>query len=116
MGSTSRSRVRLLAVSALAVVSLAALWLTFEFRYIWYLKAQTAFAMRSGFALGAAGILLCWLFAPSRLLVAALGLATMFFPLVVGLTDVPINLGFLPFVAFVIGLLVITTHLRRRTP
>ncbi|MEZ5960333.1 MAG: hypothetical protein R3C30_07875 [Hyphomonadaceae bacterium] len=110
----SRSPVRLLLVSMLGVVSLVALWLAFELRYIWYLDEPTALAMRGGFALAALGILVCWFVAPSRLLVGVLGLAALLFPLVVGLSDVPINLGFLQFAGFVVGLLVVTTHLRRR--
>lgn len=113
MALPSRPIVRLAIVSALCAVSLVALWFVFELRYIWYLDAPTAFRMRAGFALVAMTILLCWFFAPSRLLVGGLGLVALFFPIMVGLSHVPTNLGFLLFVAFVIGLLMATTHLRR---
>lgn len=114
MAQSVRTALRILALAAMAGAALTVLWLVFSIRYIWYLDASTAFAMRSGFAMAALAIVLCWFFAPSRTLVGALGLIALFFPLLVGLTTVPVNAGFLPFVAFAVALLVAATHLRRK--
>ncbi len=114
MSNTRKSPVRLLIVLTLSVVSLVVLWVVFEVRYIWYLNESTTTALRSGFALLASGILLSLFVAASRSLVGVLGLLAMLFPSMLGLSDTPINLGFLLFLAFAVGLLIVTAHLRRK--
>lgn len=97
----------------LAAISLAAFWITFELRYVWHVQPDQLIILRSGIGLAAAAIVVLWCLYPSRVLVALLGLAGLFFPPLLDQHYVGLTAGFVPLVLLIVALLLGTTQLRR---
>jgi hypothetical protein len=104
-----------------ALVALGVYCLMFEFRYLWYVEAEQATLMRSVFAGSVALIVLLWAIFPSRIAVAAIVIAGLFFPHAIFDADARPLLGRgldLPAIAMsavAVLLLVFATYLRQKT-
>jgi len=106
-------------VCALAALGLYAVM--FEFRYLWYVEAAQATLMRTIFAGSVALIVLLWAVFPSRIAVAVVAITGLFFPHAIFDAGARPLLGrAIDFPALAVSLvpvllLVLATHLRRKT-
>ena len=101
-------------VIGVCALSLFALVFTFELRYIWYVGHTDYLILRTGLAVCAIGIVVLWVFRPTRLGISLIALALLFYPQLVLSLRISLNLGFVAFAFLVVVLLVAATELRRR--
>jgi hypothetical protein len=104
----------LVATFALGLFSLAALWIVFELRYVWYVQPDQLMVLRLGFTAVAGSIVALWVLYPSRVAVGLLGFSCLAFPPLFDSRFVGITPGFLLWVALILSLLLGATQLRRR--
>lgn len=112
---------KLVAFLLLAFLAIGVHFLGFELRYAWYLSPKEVKFLRYGYVICIFCIFLLWLFYPSRVLVAALGLIAFVFPIILGpviLGDehifVPLDWKYSGFVILSLLMLICATELRRR--
>lgn len=98
---------------AAALLSLFALWLTQSLRFEWYVDDGSVFLLRGALSVGALGIVACWVFFPSRILAAALGVGVLVAPPMLDQDLAGLDAGFVPAILVVAVLVFIATHLRR---
>lgn len=104
-----------------AVVALAVHYFMFEMRYMWYVSADDAQFMRMIYGACVGAILLLWAFFPSRIVVALVGAFALFFPHFFYTAAARPLLGRaidgqgMAVAGVAIGLLVLATHLRRKS-
>lgn len=113
-------RTALVAFAASALTALAAHYLMFEMRYLWYVTMEDARFMRLVYAACIAAILLLWAFSPSRIAVAFVGTFALFFPHIFFAADTrpilgrTIDVQSAAMAAAAIALLLLATHLRHK--
>jgi hypothetical protein len=110
----SSKTLMLVATFALGLFSLAALWIVFELRYVWYVQPDQLMVLRLGFTAVAGSIVALWVLYPSRVAVGLLGFSCLAFPPLFDSRFVGITPGFLLWVALILSLLLGATQLRRR--
>ena len=70
------------ALLLLAGVSLAVLFFTFEYSYMWYLEQAQAMVLRRGYLIGMVLLVLLWIFFPNYVAVVVVGVLTLMFPVI----------------------------------
>lgn len=105
--------IRLVAFVLSALLSVGCFWILFSLRYEWHLNDTESFYFRLVIGTAVAAILACWIFFPSRLVVAAIGMAALCLPpfLDDGFTRLDPEFG--RFLVAATLLLAGATHLRR---
>ena len=99
-----------------AGLALAAFFLAYELRYMWYVSRENFIFLRSIFGVSVLTIILLWVFYPSRILVALVVLACFALPpLLRGAAFVQLDAASLGAVLLCALLVVGATELRRRS-
>lgn len=80
--TTGYTYFRVVALLLLGGLSLGMLFLVFEYKYMWYVDHDQFEALRYGFLVGIASIVLLWVFFPNPWAVAVAGLLTLMFPVI----------------------------------
>ena len=95
-------------------MSLAVLLVVFELRYVWYVDSTDLQILRGGFTAGALVLVVLWVFFPSKIAIAVIGLVILLFPNILPEHRLPISTAFAALVLFCIALLVAAGEVRRR--
>lgn len=115
-----KPRTSLLLFFVIAILGLVLHFFIFEMRYMWYVGQEDFRILRGGYIASVVAISVLWVFYPSRVLVAVVGLLALFFPHLYFAPDARpllgrgIDLSSIIFALLGVALLVAATELRRR--
>lgn len=115
-----RDGAKLVAFILVAIFALAVNVFIFEMRYMWYLQPEDANFLRAVYLVCVVLIIAGWLFFPSKIAIAIVGLFALGFPhLFYAATERPllgreIDIPTIGIALISVALLVAATHLRRR--
>lgn len=95
-----------------AIFASLVLWLSFELRYVWYITLSDLIFIRSIFAVFLLAIWICWIFRPSKVVTAMLGIVALIFPPMISNSYVSVDFVFLFFIFVAVLCLVFVAHVR----